>query len=793
MKNIFIAFRTFFQQGKNNLIKVLSLGIGLAVGLTLIAKVYLEQSYDNFFPDADRIYIIETNFFQQGEEEEEPYPQISGAVAPEMREAIPEVESATRYTELIDNAIFRDDEKNRYKGDFIFGDTSLFDLFPRPILMGEWKEVLALPMQVMVSLTIAEKMGGIAEAVGQMIELDDFPECKLRIGGVFEDIPENSHLDFNIVISMNSMRQMQGYDGSMNWVGNDRYRGYVKLQKDVCPEALAGSIRQMQEKNQPLEEFRKSGVDIRYVLSPLQDIHSGAVETKRMSRLLSMLAFIILFAAVTNYILIVISSLVHRSKEIAISKCYGASTGNIYSKMMGETLAHLILSLLLAMGLIVAFQETIRKLLDASPRILFSWESILILGVVCLVVFFSSSLPPCYLYSRIPVAAAFRSSNDTRRFWKLGMLFIQFIAAGFLISLLVVINRQYHYMIHDNPGYEYENLAYVPMSSIDPEARQMVIDEIARMPEVEMTSTCWQLPIHSLSGNNVYLPNDERELFNIADLYDVSDGYFDLMGIPIIAGDFFRKGETAGNEVMVSRSFVEKMKLFIDWENGAIGQQIRLTEHSQHSTDFFTICGIYEDFRLGAIGAEDYRPSVIFYQNKPSDVLLIKYYHLTAETNRKVMQKLQTLLPDKEMIINPYHVEMAYLYYDARMFRDAVIMGSIVALLISLIGLIGYTNDEVNRRQKEIAIRKVNGASLLNIEKLFLVDITRIAIPALIFAEGLAVYVALQWQLQFSEKATLSPSVFLFTGIALFLLIVIIVTLNCYHAANENPAKTINS
>lgn len=791
MRNIFITFRSILKKGNSNNIKIFSLSIGLAMGLILIAKVYLEQSYDNFFPDAERTYIIEANFSQQGEEMVN-YSQVSGGVAPGMKEGIPEVESSTRYTWMAEEATFYDENRNRYKGDFVIGDTSFFDVFPRRILAGNWKEVLSIPMCAMVSRTVAERMGGISKAMNQIIQLNDFAGVKIKIGGVFEDFPENSHLTFNIIISMNDiLGKVWGYDGTMNWMGNDRYVGYLKLIEGVDPENLKDNMRRVQEVNQDMEELQKAGVDIYYSLSPLREIHSGTPEVKRMSILLSLLAFTILFAAITNYILIAISSLVSRSKEMAILKCYGAIERNIYGKVLGETLINLILSLLLASILILVFRETICSLLGSSLGGLFTWQSLLILGAFCILIFFVSGLIPGYIYSRIPVASAFRNYRETRRHWKLTLLFFQILATGILITLLATINRQYDYMIHLNPGYQYENLAYVSLAGVDFTSRKVVEEEIERLPEVESVSNSSELLLYSASGNNVRLPDDDRDLFNIADLYSVGDGYFELMKIPIIDGNTFQEGGTASNEVMVSRSFVEKISQYVDWKDGAIGKSVLLSEHSEHGTDFFTICGVYENIRIGAVDSEDPRPSVMFYSDEPSRFLVIKCHQLSSEVNQKIAETIESLIPNIEITVVSYASEIRTLYRSSLLFRDVVIITTIVALIISFSGLIGYTNDEMNRRRKEVAIRKVNGATLFDIERLFLSGIIRIALPALFLASGIAVYISVEWLSRFSERITLSPWVFLLCGLFVLILISLVVGINCYKSSIENPARNI--
>ncbi len=468
MNNLTASFRTLFQRGRSNLIKISSLGVGLAMGLVLIAKVYLEQSYDDFFPDGDRIYCISTNAERQGEDEQAMvYHQVSGAIAPGMKTEIPEVEVATRFTYIGYDAVFSTiDDNKRYRGHIILADSCLFDIFPRKILTGNAKDILSRPMYAMISDKIAENMGGVSAVIGKTIQMENNPGRTVTIGGVFEGIPRNSHLDFDVILSMSSISSFM-WDGSMNWVGNDRYIAYVKLAPGVMPESITPGIERMQEKNQPMDKIRESFVYFTYRLTPLLELHKGTPEVKRMFKLLSLLAFALIFTAVMNYILIVISSLVNRSKEMAVNKCYGASEGNIYRKMLLETLVDLLAALVVAVLLIFAFQSKIEDLLSATLGVLFSWRACLLLLAVCVVVFFVAGMVPGYLYARVPIASAFRNYKENKRFWKLGLLFVQFIATGFLITLLVVIGRQYDYMVHDDPGYTYENLAYVPLDGVD--------------------------------------------------------------------------------------------------------------------------------------------------------------------------------------------------------------------------------------------------------------------------------------------------------------------------------------
>jgi putative ABC transport system permease protein len=773
------------------MIKILSLSVGLALGLVLIAKVYFEQSYNNFFPDKERIYQVQSNY-TVGEETTNNIPQTSGGVAVGMKDVIPEVETATRFTWLTSEAIFSTEDKRKYVGDFILADTCLFDIFSRTILSGDAKDILSRPMYVMISEEIARNMGGIERAVGQTIQLENAPGRVMTIGGVFETLPKNTHLDFDIVISLTSIGQFMG-DGSLNWIGNDRYGSYVKLTPGATPQSVRPGIDRVREKYLDKATLQQAGVEIDYSLLPLSDFHTSGREVTQMMWLLGILAFALLFTAVMNYLLVVVSSLVNRSKEMAVHKCYGASEGNIYGKMLSETFADMLVSLLVGIGLIYALRGAILSLLGTGINDLFTPASCLLLGAVCLVVFLAASLIPGYLYARIPVAMAFRRFSENKRFWKLGLLFVQFIAAGFFVTLLAIVGRQYNHMINNNPGYNYDNLAYCNLTGVDGRQRQTALEEISRLPEVARVTGASALLFQWAPGNNIQLPDDDRQLFNVADLENVGDGYLDILQIPLAAGRFFTEGMEDSREVMVSRRFVERMKDFVDWPDGAVGKSIYVTFHSQSKDMTFTICGVYEDVRIGIIGSQDNRPSVMFYTPTAGRNLFVKFHKQTPEAMAKVSDVLARLLPDKTVVVHSYSTEMVNRYSDSRKFRDSVMIGGIVTLLILLIGLLGYTNDEMNRRRKETAIRKINGATAAEILRLFLTDISRIALPALILGCAAAWYVAGGWLEKFADKAPLPLLLFAVCGLAVLAVILSAVGLNCYRVANENPAVNIKA
>ena len=202
MRNLNIALRSLFKQGRHNVTRIVSLSVGLAVALILIAKICFERSFDSFYPEVERIYrLVEYGSINDGAFE---FPQTPGAVAPAMKEEVPGIEAATRLTYVTgEGTRITAGDKRRYLADYVLmADSCLFDVFPRPVLSGDPKKVLARPGYAMISRSLAERLGGIDRVDGEVLVPDDDPGSRWIVGGVFEDVPENSHLRYDVLLSL---------------------------------------------------------------------------------------------------------------------------------------------------------------------------------------------------------------------------------------------------------------------------------------------------------------------------------------------------------------------------------------------------------------------------------------------------------------------------------------------------------------------------------------------------------------------------------------------------------------
>lgn len=784
MRNFQLALRNFFKKGNGNLIKILSLGAGLALGLVLIVKVCFETSYDSFYKDGDSIYLISMGF-SRGKDIDN-YDQIPGAVAPGMQEEVPGVEYGTRVTWLWDDGVFRTPDKKKYKGELMLADTNFLNVFPRRILAGD-PAVLGQPRYLLVSESFANAMGGFDAAMGATLFNDQLPDVALTVGGVFEDVPENTEIKYDLLLSLETIDQWS----RNNWLGNERYKGYIKVQPGMDPDALAPAIRAMQEKYQDLEYFHKQGVDLWYTLKPFDRLHTDNPEVKRMNILLSLLAFTLLFTAVMNYILVVISSLINRTREVGVRKCYGAEGPEIRNIMLSETALHIGLSLIVAAGIILACKGAVENLLGASLGALFTPRSFLIIGAVVVGVFLLSGLIPAWMFQRIPISAAFRHFKESRRRWKLGLLLFQFMASAFLVILLVVITKQYRTILNDDPGYAYEDLLYCNLTGVTHIQIQQAMDRVATLPQVAKVGAGSEIPLYAGSGNNVRLPGSDNDLFNICDLYYGSANYTDIMGFKILEG----RAATALNEIMVSRQFIAEMERTAGWKDGVVGQTVWVSEHSESKDQLFTITGVYDDVLVGNRTMADDRASILFFHHDLTNapIMLIKLHQLNEGDVMAITQLLEEALPDKDIQVRPYRDEIRLSYQEAQKFKSSVLIGGITTLIISLVGLIGYTNDETNRRRKEIAIRKINGGTAKDILLLFLKDMLFISLPAFAAGSLVAYFLAVKWLEQFSLKTALNAGLFIVPSLCLLVLIMTVVTIDSLRIARSNPVSALVS
>ncbi len=800
------AVRTLAAKGRRNGLKILTLAVGLSAGLVLSTKVCYEQTYDSYLPGIGRTYYVCQSIELGGEYTL--YSQTAGGVAPIMKEHFPQVESATRFTYVATDCdlVLKDDGGRRVTASSAFlADSCFFRVFERKILSGDDVTALSASGQIAISSSVAAKIfdgkadarAAAAAALGRSVIIPSVnPSLELTVGAVFEAFPANSSYRPDVLIALPTIGRIT-YDGSTNLIGNDRYKTFVRLENGSSPEELRSGMADFLEKYFPLEELNDAGYTYDLVLKPFSGYHLSDDAARGANLVLALVAFALLLTSVLNYLLIVISTSVNRSREMALRKCLGSSRADMLKMMAAESIVHSLLSTALAVAIIFGCGSLVEDMTGVAPSGLFSGTPLLLsLGILLLVIVLNS-IVPARVFSRIPIAAAFRNFRESRRVWKLALLAVEFTATAFLAVTVIVIGRQYRMISSASLGFETENLAQLGMGELTSSQKKVLRERLEGLPCIKSVCFAGSSPFSVQSGDNVSLPGTDKELFNIRDFYYVDGNYFETLGVEIIEGRGFEESLPPDYEIIVDRSFAERMKNLAGWDD-IIGKEIQVTGHSR---EIMTVCGVLEGIRSQGFETSDgrlSRPMAVFYANGDDyahvfSYAFIRFHSLDEEALADTWALLSELLPDQKVTLTPFSILAADNFSSTRRTRNSILLGCLVTLFIALLGLTGYTIDEVKRRSKEIAVRRVNGAQFFQIRLMFLKSLMYIALPSAVAGTVLAGVVALRWLRQFSLQASLAWWVFLLPALAVLLVIALVSDAYVRKMAGTNPAESIKT
>jgi putative ABC transport system permease protein len=789
-----IAFRRLFHKGQHTTTRIISLATGLAFGMLLLSEVLYFYSFDSFYPDANRIYVVHENFKWDQSDKMESHHRVSGAIAPGLKAEVPGIEAATRLNSIGKNIFYTDDLKS-YEGEFSLADEFLFDVLHRPVLHGNPQEILKNPMNCMVSSKVAKEIGG--DVIGKMIELKQFPNKKLTISGIFEALPENTNYPYDVLISMVSTGQFFSWDGTQNWLGNDRYYACVKLERGATKENLTPAVRKMQEKHQDIEKLEQEGLILEYSFNKIGKIR---VENgKDMIIILITIALAVLFVSLMNYILLTLNVLLNRSKSSAIYKTCGAGSMNLMHLIFTETLLLFLISITGAIFIIMLLKPVAEAQLGHSlssaitPYVI--WP---ILGIIVSVIIATSYFPGRY-FSKTPVVSAFHSFKQKKNNWKQALLSFQFIGASFILTVMVIVTLQFNNMRNADHGYQTKGIFYGSTTGMDGNKLSIVLNELRSIPEIETVGLGYDVPISGASGNNVHSMDGKRDLFNVADFYYVDENYLSILNIRVNSGEGFAPEKAVTNDVIISQKGADLLKLNNGWTEGIIGKQINISEHG-----ITTIRGVFPDFVINSIANPDLRPAVFFYLTEEKfeerkvengsmtfNILLKTHEGTHPNILKKVTETFNLGMPQNDAVIKSLEVELQNNYSSERGLKNALMAGNIVILLITTIGLIAYTTNEATRRKKELAIRRINGAKLSDILKAFIIDIEMVVIPAVLLGLTGAWLIATRWMQNFATKIPLGWSIFVLCSLSIILLVAIIAAFNYTRTANIEPVEAL--
>lgn len=767
MKQLYYVIRTLLRGRGSNIIKVISLGLGLTMSILLFSRVAFEQSYDTCYKDYDDLYQIYSIFSAEGEQFE-PQKQNCGPVAGAILENFPkEVEAATSIAYFVSSPLYNGSV--RIDARKILADSLFFKTMGIEVLSGNPEKDLMQNDVIFLSDDLAQKIYGGENPIGKVIS---YKELQLTVKGTYVDLPENATMRPEAVISMPTAWSRDW--GNYSWRGGDSYYEYIRFRPGADKEVVNARLDAMIQKYRPEEDKKAYGYTA--FVKPIRDVYRDEDQVKRMDSIMSILALAILFIASLNYVLISISSLTYRAKAVGVHKCSGASGGTVFSMFLLETGIIIALALVL-MGLILLnFQEFIEDTTAAKLSVLFAPDRIWVPLVVVLVLFIVGGILPGRLFARIPVSQVFRRYTEGKKGWKRPLLFVQFAGVAFICGLMYVVMAQYNYVKDKDMGYNPQRVAIGNVYFGGEEASGPALQFFRGLPYVEEVSSAVSTPVWSYSGSMIE-GEGGQSLFSTRFSYALED-YFKMMGMTMKEG----RPARASDEIVVNEAFAERMR----WGDKALNHPLRAEGRN------LKVVGVLKNFHIGS-----------FYQ--PQDVIMFGYtrtfgntVHVRlkepfAENLRRLNKDVSEAYPDKTVDFYSMEDQILNKYNPVRVFSNATILAALTMFFVMLMGLIGYTTDEVRRRSKEIAIRKVNGAESLGILELLSKDVLYVAASAVIIGIISAAYINGMWMDQFAEQVPLSWPVYILIALVILLLILACVIWKSWRIANENPVNSIKS
>lgn len=764
MRQLHYTLQTLLRGGGSNVIKVISLTLGLLVSIILFSRVAFELSYDNFYRDVDNLYLIKTAWVQDGKSGSMGAYTLA-PMASTIAEAFPdEVESAVTLG-LSDNVTFKRGTR-KVESCMIKADSLFFRTMGIDVLKGNPSE-LTNPEAIFLSESLAREMYGSESPIGKFTTIVRYgTPVTLIVKGVYADVPDN--VSFAKHTSVWSFASIEKYGwGRPGWNSGGNFNSYLRLKHGKkSAEVLNAQLTNVIAQHIPQE----SGLHLKVAVSPLRDVHLEMPGVKKIVWIMSLLGFAILFTATMNYVLISVSSLTHRAKGIGVHKCSGASEGNIFALFLYETLLIISISLLCMSFILFYFRDKVEELADVSLPSLFTWHNLWAPLSVIAFLFIVGGVLPGRMFSSVPVTQVFQRYTKGNKGWKRPLLFIQFAGVAFILGIMCVVYLQYYYIVNRDMGYRPERVAYTYNCFAEPENAR---SNLKGLPYVESMASTTRGNMLGM-GNHDATDANGKALFTPRFFYCDKD-FLSFIGIRLRAGHNL----SGPNQLLVSPSYVEQM----GWQGSGVGEVV---------TGMGTVVGVIEPFCVSTLPAGD-EPLEIGWEGDLGDCLHVRLKEPLAENLRKLNDAMKEMYPQEEIVFYSLEQDLERGYHPTRIFRDATMLASITILFITIMGLIGYTNDEVRRRSKEIAIRKVNGADTSIILQLLSKDIAWIALPSILIGVCGAYYVSDLWLSQFRD--VIEPHIGWYVLVALCLLIFIIgcVVWKSWHIANENPVKSIKS
>jgi putative ABC transport system permease protein len=778
-----IAFRNIKRQKIYSLITISGLILGLSVFIMFALLSDFTSNFDSCHENVDRIYAV-VQVISSPQEGEQHSAIAPSPMVPALIDEFPEIYRASRYFPP-GRMVVKHRNKVFYESGVRFVDSDFLSIFTFKMIAGEKESVLSRANSVVMTEDMAFKYFGDGDPVGKTLTLDN--KIDVVVTGITENPPNNSSIIYDFLVSMETTRTL--YDWMDDWSTNNQ-AAFLLLSEGSEPTELEKKFSLFIDKYYPNTQESPE----RMYLHSLHDFFLGSEGIDsywgggRISYItIWAVAVLLLIIACINFMNISTARYMTRAQEVGMRKVVGASRGQLIKQFLGESL----LMALIAMPAAILLYELLRPVFAANlgrifdisiadrPHVLF-----LVIGVTILTGFFAGSYPAFYLSASQPVLAfqkrlvTGKKGGKFRKF----LVVVQFTFSIILILMTVISVKQSHHNLNVDLGYNRTNIVAVTISDESRDKLDIFRNELIRNKDIISVSASTALPIEWNTESPV-LPEGAIEEDAISmNVYGVDAGLIEMLDIPIVQGRSFSREYSDTDDFIISQTAMRHLQ----WQD-PIGK--RITVGGQKGT----VIGVAQDFHFKSILLEKTSPAVLYLESDELNYLFVKYS--TPENLPGVLkyirEKWNMVAPDL-----PFeYITLENAFYDVfqgdKTSEMTGVLGAL-AIFLSCLGLFGLSSYSVERRIKEIGIRKVLGASVSRIVGMLAKDFIKLVAIANIFAIPIA-YFMMRALIRFvyTYPISLGAGIFVITAVLTLLIAFLTVSALTIKSAMANPVDSL--
>ncbi len=788
-----MGFRNILGDKVYSFINLTGLTIGFASFILISLFVYKEYSFDNFHKNGDRIYRL-NKVFTPLVGEQEHHPISSGMMAQAVVNNYPEVESTVRVFPWFSDVYFKKDQNVLRVSSFIAVDSNFFNFFDFKLLRGNPQTALVEPMSVVLSEETAYKLFGVKDPVGET--LIDLNGNNFKVTGVAGNAPENSHLQYEALISWSSTVPGTG-SFSMRWLNNWLAQAlftYIAVKPNADINSLEQKLQDIIKDNLPqkVDQYR-------LYLQPFKDVYLGSSNilytrkilagNKDYVKLFFISSILILVIASFNYINLTSARSLRRAKEVGVRKTLGASKRQILKQFLSESLLFTMTSSTVAIILVKLLLPFFNELAQINYTV--DWSSLILYGLfLSVTISLVSGIYPALLLSNIKLTKTLKgqlTASNSRALVRKSTIAFQFVISIILITCTIVINNQMDFILNKNMGFQKDQMLVLSIGNTEISNRAEVFkNELLKNPAIlsaTVTSTVPGLGTYS-AGIKPEGKSDEEDW--TCDMFRIDD--FDLLNtfeMEMAEGRFFSKEFPSDtlNGIVINEALAKNL----GWEN-PLGKRLDIPGDIENGR----VIGVVKDFHMNSL-YQPVDPLVIFYQPQAQNIILKLNVANMGSTLKFVENKWQSLTAGYPFEYEFLDEAFENKYVSDLKMRNMFSLFAGFAIFVSCLGLIGLVTYSSQLRAKEIGIRKVLGSSVSNIIYLLSKEFIIIVGVSAVISLPVSFYLMNHWLQSFAYRMELNLTLFLFAGIISSLPAIFVLILLTLKAANTNPVETIKN